>query len=304
MVAWVEENWTDIQETIDAVLEYLKAAIDLFVDTVLTLWDMFGETIMEYVSVVWEFIQTTIQAVMDVIQGIIKTVMALIRGDWSAAWDGIKDILSGAWDLIKGIVQGAIDTIKLVLSGAWDAIKSVAGAAWDGIYNTVKGWIDDLVGFIEGIPQRIADFASDFLEKSKSLGASIIDGVISGLGDVAAALLSPFKSAWNSLAGWWNEGPGSFSISVPSFVPGIGGKGWDMPDMPTFHTGGPVGSMAGPAKEVPAILQTGEYVLSRKMVQDIKTGSKAGPAVNIENAYFNDGQDAEMLAQTINFKLS
>lgn len=303
MVVWVEENWTDIQETIDAVLSHVQAVIETFVDIVMTLWNVFGETIMEYVDIVWSYIQDAIQAALDIIQGIIKTVMALIRGDWSAAWDGIQDIISGAWDYIKNIVQTAVDIVKTTLSAAWDAIASVAGSAWDGIYNTVKGWIDDLVDFIGGIPGKIADFAGDFLEKATTLGSSIINGVISGLGDVASAILSPFKSAWNALARWWNSGPGGFSISVPSFVPGIGGKGWDMPDMPTFHSGGPVGNLNGPAKEVPAILQTGEYVLSRKMVKDMKTGSKAGPTVNIENAYFNDGQDAEMLAQTINFKL-
>ena len=70
-----------------------------------------------------------------------------------------------------------------------------------------------------------------------------------------------------------------------------------------YHDGGPVGNLK--SNEVPAVLQTGEFVLSRKMLANMgKSGGSQQPTVNIENAVFNDGQDAEMLAATINFRMA
>ena len=51
-------------------------------------------------------------------------------------------------------------------------------------------------------------------------------------------MLEIFKSVFNGIATIWNNTIGKFSFTVPSWVPGIGGKGFSMPDIPMLAEGG------------------------------------------------------------------
>jgi hypothetical protein len=55
-------------------------------------------------------------------------------------------------------------------------------------------------------------------------------------------LLAVVKTIFNGIASAWNNTVGKLSFSVPSWVPGIGGKGFDMPDIPMLANGGIVTS--------------------------------------------------------------
>lgn len=51
-------------------------------------------------------------------------------------------------------------------------------------------------------------------------------------------LLSIFKSVFNGIASAWNNTIGKLSFKFPSFVPGLGGKGFDVPNIPMLAEGG------------------------------------------------------------------
>jgi hypothetical protein len=51
-------------------------------------------------------------------------------------------------------------------------------------------------------------------------------------------MLTVFKTIFNGIASVWNNTIGKFSFTVPSWVPGIGGKGFSMPDIPMLANGG------------------------------------------------------------------
>jgi hypothetical protein len=51
-------------------------------------------------------------------------------------------------------------------------------------------------------------------------------------------MLTVFKTIFNGIASVWNNTIGTFSFTVPSWVPGIGGKGFAMPDIPMLAAGG------------------------------------------------------------------
>jgi hypothetical protein len=51
-------------------------------------------------------------------------------------------------------------------------------------------------------------------------------------------MLTVFKTIFNGIASVWNNTIGKFSFKVPSWVPGIGGKGFEMPNIPMLANGG------------------------------------------------------------------
>jgi hypothetical protein len=62
------------------------------------------------------------------------------------------------------------------------------------------------------------------------------------MGFVADVISAPFKAAFRAVAGLWNSTIGKLSFTVPSWVPVIGGKGFDVPDIPMLAEGGIVTS--------------------------------------------------------------
>jgi hypothetical protein len=71
-------------------------------------------------------------------------------------------------------------------------------------------------------------------------------------------MLTVFKTVFNGIARAWNGTVGKISFSIPDWVPGIGGKGFDMPDIPMLANGGIVNSPtlaligeAGPEAVIP-----------------------------------------------------
>jgi hypothetical protein len=52
------------------------------------------------------------------------------------------------------------------------------------------------------------------------------------------AVLNIYKSIFNGIASLWNNTIGKLSFSFPSWVPGLGGKGFDVPNIPLLAEGG------------------------------------------------------------------
>jgi hypothetical protein len=55
-------------------------------------------------------------------------------------------------------------------------------------------------------------------------------------------LTGVFKTVFNGIARIWNSTVGKISFKVPGWVPGVGGKGFDMPNIPMLADGGIVTS--------------------------------------------------------------
>jgi hypothetical protein len=58
----------------------------------------------------------------------------------------------------------------------------------------------------------------------------------------AEILYNVFKAVFNGIATVWNNTIGKLSFKVPSWVPGLGGKGFDVPNIPMLANGGIVTS--------------------------------------------------------------
>lgn len=305
IVDWVVENWPLIQETISTVIGAVQTVIETFVDIVLGIWSVFGDTIMSVIDFAWTTIQVIIETVIGVIQGILETVMSLITGDWQGAWDGIKGIVDTVWEGIKTLVSGALETVETFISDAWEGITTAFQAIWDTITEKAGEAVDGVVEFIEGLPERILEWVESLLDAGKDLGQAIVDGMVGAItgaaglaADLASGIVDAVRGAWNSFAGTINE-------LIPNSI-GWGPASIDLPDnpIPTFHTGGWVGNPRGPATDVPAILQQGEYVLSRDDVASLGASSNGGPLVEIGEYHSHDGTDVDGFAAALNMRIA
>ena len=98
--------------------------------------------------------------------------------------------------------------------------------------------------------------------------------------DMWRPLETAFKAVMNGIARAWNATIGKISVHVPSWVPGLGGKGFDVPNIPTLAQGG-------------IVTQTGLILAhAGEAISPIPRGAM-GPAVHIENANFATELDVD-----------
>jgi hypothetical protein len=118
---------------------------------------------------------------------------------------------------------------------AWGGIKSAASAVGSWFKNTLWG------SWIKGTWESIQNKGTSVFNWFKTLPGKLKSALL----NVGTILLSPYKWAFNQIAGFWNRTVGRLSFTVPSWVPGIGGAGFSMPQIPQLAKGGIVPATAG-----------------------------------------------------------
>lgn len=180
------------------------------------------------------------------IAGIVTLVVLVVKN-----WDTIKQVVGAAMEWIGD----TIGTVMAAIQGVWDAVWGAISAAvqtavdlitaylniylvvWNTVFGAAQATISGVVNFITGIPNKIV-------------------GAFTGLANLIAA---PFKAAFNGIATAWNATVGKLAFKVPGWIPGLGGKGFDVPDIPTFAKGGPIkkGTVGWIGEEGPELFQAG-----------------------------------------------
>jgi len=82
-----------------------------------------------------------------------------------------------------------------------------------------------------------------------NIASTVFNGIKAGFAGVVTAvsgyvngLVAVYKGLFNGIASVWNNTVGKLSFKIPGWVPGIGGAGFDVPDIPMLGNGGIVSS--------------------------------------------------------------
>ena len=185
------------------------------------------EGIKAAVSAAWEFITGVFTEAWEVIKETAATVCEFLTGLFSDAWETIKGVwdkvagfFEGVWDGITGALSEAGSWLSDLFTGAWEAIKT----AWEG----VKDFFGDIWEGIKEIFSPVADFFSGIFEGAKTAITTIWEG----LADVVKAPINFLIDGLNKFIGGLNK------IQIPDWVPGVGGKGINIPKIPRLYRGG------------------------------------------------------------------
>jgi hypothetical protein len=177
--------------------------------------------IVQAAQVSWEFFVSRISAVWNAFyNAVLAPVINTIRTIWTAlvnglsiAWQGFVSRISSLWNGFKSVVSTVVGAIKTV----WGALTSWLSSVFTPVGNAIKGVFNGIKNV-----------------------AVTVGGVIKGVWD---AIMKPIKAVWNFLAGAWNAIP---TITVPDWVPGLGGSTFGLPKLPLLYAGGEVPG-GGPA---------------------------------------------------------
>jgi hypothetical protein len=226
-------------------------------------WDTIWGAMKTAAKAVWDWIKDNWPYLAGILLGPIGLAAAAIYKHWDTIWGGIQAVwhwIRNNWPLLLAILTGPIGLAVLAIVKHWDDIKNGAKYAID----TLIGLWNDFVGFLKGLPKRIGDI---FVQ-------------------VATAIGTPFRFVFNLIADAWNATVGKLHFHIPDWVPLLGGKGFDVPDIPHLAQGG-------------LITNTGlVFAHAGEVIAPIDKVPR-GPAMVINEAHFNNEIDVESLMRRL-----
>ncbi|MFD6176705.1 MULTISPECIES: phage tail protein [unclassified Isoptericola] len=263
----VAAAWAGIKAAIEAVGKWFTdTLVPWFSQAIEKIKGFFGGA-KTWITEKWTALIEWFKAVPGRIGAAIGAVVGAIRTKFTTARDKVKDVFNGVVDWFRNIPSR--------VGSAVGKVASFVGEKFGSARDRVKDIFNGIVDWFKNLPSRIGT-------------------AISG---VSSAITGVFKSAFNAVAGWWNRSIGAIGFTVPGWVPGVGGRSFDVPNIPMLAKGG-------------TIRQGGWAVVGEKgpEVVDLPTGSTvypngtgpAGTGRNVEIKIINHFPQAEPTSVTTN----
>ena len=223
-----------IQQAAPVIMQIVQAIAN-FIAGIIPVIGGFIAGIMPVISEIITFVQTNVlPIVQQIFSFIVSTVLpAIVSGVQflattitavlSAVLPVVQTVFTTIWNIIQPILQQIFTTVQAVLPSVL--------AIFQNVFNTIGGVVNGLATVLSGLIQFITGvFSGNWAHAWEG-----IKSVFSGAWD---ALTSIVKGVINNIIGIINGAiAGLNSIKIPDWVPVVGGKGVNIPQLPTFARG-------------------------------------------------------------------
>lgn len=220
----VQETWNNLvtlfQDTVMPVIQNLGNLVSSVINTIISilqqLWSFIEPFITEMLTWLMDFWNNTGSKIVENVMGVVN---------------GLIDIVSMIWNnVISPIVNFLTEYLQPVFSVVFGAISGVV----QSFGNTIGSVIQSVTGIFKGIIDFITGVFSGNWEKAWNGIKDIFSNIVSGLGAIIKAPINGIISIINGMIRGLNK------VKVPDWVPGIGGKGINIPEIPQLAKGGVV----------------------------------------------------------------
>ena len=251
----IQTNLTDSGITFDTVMNAIQTLFSGVMTVMQTVWTTIGQPVWDLIMQIVGSAYALFQEHMPAIQGFVSTAFTDIQTLWET---GLKPALEAIGAFINDILAPAFQFVFETI------IAPVVETAFGTI---VDIWNNSLQPALQGILDFVNDvFSGDFTGAFSSM-SDTISSIWNGLESIIKAPLNSVIGVLNSFLGKINR------LEIPQWVPGIGGKGLDIPLIPTLERGGvlekgQVGFLEGNGAEAVVPLHQNKAWIS-KVAQDM-----------------------------------
>ena len=268
-----------VQAAAPVVMEVFQAIAD-FIGGIIPIIGDFIAGIMPVISEVITFIQTYVlpivgevfnfivqQVLPFIVQGI-QQLGSIITTVLQAVLPVVQTVFTTIWTIIQPILQQILTTVQAVLP----AVLSI----FQNVFNTIGGIISAVQQVLSGIIQFITGVFSGNWSQAWEGIKSIFSGIWDGILSICKGVINGITGAVNVVIRGLN------SLKVPDWVPGIGGKGINIPEIPQLAKGSkntPDTFIAGEAGPELITNAPGRTVYTAQQTKDIFSAQNAAAQV-------------------------
>lgn len=195
-------------------------ALANFLNGFVTVFQAIGNIVGQFITFVGTYVAPVVEQVFGYIVNTILPMVAQKFAEWAPT---IASIIQGLWTIIQGVataimgvVQFLMPTIQAIVGTSLNALMGIVG----GALSVIKGVIDVFIGIFTGNWKQAWEGVK-----------SIFSGVWQAMKSIVKAPLNFIITGVNTLIRGLNK------LKIPDWVPGVGGKGLSIPEIPMFAKG-------------------------------------------------------------------
>ena len=328
IIAWIGKlsaglgGFSNILSILTGPVGIVIAAITAFVGVLVYLYNT-NEEVRTKMQEVWAnivdlFQNTVIPVINNLInffKSILNTIISLLQKLWGFVEPFITDMLTWLFDFwnntgskilknVMGVVDGLIDLVTMIwnnvisplinflvdkLQPAFSIVFGIITSVVQSFGNSIGSIIENVTGILKGIIDFITGVFSGNWEKAWNGIVDIVSNIVSGLFNIVKAPINAIISLINGFI------KGINNIQIPDWVPGVGGKGLNIPQIPQLAKGGIVDSatlaLIGEGNSSEAVIPL-DRTLTKYMAEAMKEAGGRGQIT--VNFYPQKMTDAEL----------
>lgn len=297
-------TWNAIVEFMTPILEYLKTVIVQCWIDVTTMLQPYIEAIKTFIVEAWNFILTTIVPILNNIWSAIVTAWQYVWETLQPILSQLKETISAAWDFILAVISKVLDNIATKVTAGFEIVKGIFSVAtaiiksiWDNfgdiIVAKIKNVWDTVAGVFRGASQVLQGIFQTLTALLTGNWSQCWEGIKNIVSGVWNSITSFVKGGVNSIISAINVFiRGINKIKVPDWVPGVGGKGFSISEIPMLAKGTDYfqGGLAIVGEQGPELVSMprGAQVTPNGKTMDILNNSSNR---NMELKLFVDGRE-------------
>ena len=218
-------------EVIGAILPPLMDMFAVVINTLLPpLIELFNEIIDAIMPVIIElfnvFIDTVLPPLMELITEIVNVILPPLLAIFSELAEIVLPLVMTVFEALLPVIEPIMKAISAVIKTVLALIKG----DWEGVWNGIKEFFSNIWDAICKALEGFGKIFGEIFEGIKKVVLGIWDGIVSGI-----------KAAINFII----EGINTFirginKIKIPDWVPGVGGKGLNIKEIPLLAKGGEI----------------------------------------------------------------
>jgi phage-related protein len=241
--------WSQIKTTVSTAINVVKGTIGVVLASISGIFRSIWSAISSFLGQTWAGIKTAASAAFGLVKSYILTQLAAVKswisgtfatvvGVFSSIWQRIKSAVSAAFGLVRSYILAPLSSAKSWVAGTFGAIVGTFATIWRNIksgistaFSTVEAAIrrpfQAAWDWVTGVFARIEGSFSSIWSGIVSTASSILGGIGSAVGGAFSGIADIVKAPINAVIGLVNgaiSGLNSISVTIPSWVPLVGGK--------------------------------------------------------------------------------
>jgi phage-related protein len=248
------------------LIDLFKQIIEAIMPVLSELFKQFTEKIMPpFMELIDEIVKVILPPLLEVFNELAQVVLPLVM----SVFEALLPVIEPVMNMIAAVIKAALALIKGDWEGVWNGIKEFFSSYLDYIVKLVEGFKGVFVAVFEAIGTRIKQIWDGIANNIKSAINFIIKGI------------NGFISGINK-------------IKVPDWVPGVGGKGINIKEIPLLAAGGEIVQ-----KGHVIVGEAGPELLELPQGAKVKPLDKAGIILNFYDTKIMSDRDIDILGERL-----
>lgn len=223
-----------ITQIISAILPVIIELLNTLVPIVMQIISAILPVIIELLNTLLPVIMQIIQAVLPIIIELLNQLMPIIQMIVSAILPMLVQVINALLPLFQTIISAILPVLTTLINALVPVIQvlaSVLSSVLGGALTTITNIVQSVMTVFQGLIDFITGVFTGNWSQAWNGIKEIFSGAVSGLGEIIKAPLRAVVSVVNGVISGLNQ------LKVPDWVPGIGGKGINIPLIPGFAKG-------------------------------------------------------------------